>query len=128
MEFVLYCLDRPDAMSERVQRRVPHLAYASSQQHVFRFGGPLLNSAGRACGSLMILDVADRDALEAHMRADPFFAEGLFGTVTVWATRQVMPERVPGSLAAEVESARRTAGIESAATPALSTVARVMNR
>lgn len=109
MEFVLYCLDKPGRAGVRGATRVPHLAYTGSRQQVFRFGGPLLDDAGQARGSLMVLELPDRAALDAHMQADPFFSADLFESVTVWSTRQVMPEREPGALERELIGARTLA-------------------
>ena len=109
MEFVLYCIDNPGRAALRTTLRVPHLAYTSGRPQAFRFGGPLLDDAGKPKGSLMILDLPDRAALDAHMAADPFFGSDLFGSVTVWSTRQVMPEREAGALARELNAARELA-------------------
>jgi uncharacterized protein YciI len=110
MEFVLYCLDKAGHADQRTQLRAAHLAYTSSRQSVFRFGGPLLGDRGQPLGSLMILELPDRSALDVHMQCDPFFSEGLFETVTIWVTRQVMPEREPGALAQERCAAQALAG------------------
>jgi uncharacterized protein YciI len=109
MEFVLYCLDKAGHAARRTQLRTAHLAYTSSRQPVFRFGGPLLCEGGQPMGSLMVLEFTDRLALDAHMQGDPFFSEGLFETVSIWATRQVMPERDPGALARERSAAQALA-------------------
>lgn len=106
MEFVLYCLDKAGHAAQRTQLRTAHLAYAAGRQSAFRFGGPLLDDRGQPVGSLMILDLPDRAALDAHMQGDPFFSQGLFEAVTIWATRQVMPERDPGALAQERQAAQ----------------------
>lgn len=105
MEYVLCCLDKAGHATRRLQLRAAHLDHASKRQSVFRFGGPLLDEGGQPIGSLMILDLPSREALEAHMQGDPFFSEGLFETVIIWATRQVMPEREPGALSRERHAA-----------------------
>lgn len=106
MEFVLYCLDQPNGAEIRGNVRVSHLDYVSQRQQAFRFGGPLFDERGAVKGSLMIISAADRAALQRHMDGDPFFASGLFESVTVWTSRQVLPEVVPGALAREAEEAR----------------------
>lgn len=105
MEFILYCIDKPNCAALRSTLRVPHLAHISQRQHVFRFGGPMLDEAGQPRGSLMILDLPDRAALQAHMDVDPFFGADLFESVTVWQTRQVIPETQPGGLERELAAA-----------------------
>ena len=105
MEFILYCVDKPNRDMLRSTLRVPHLRYISHRQHAFRYGGPMLDETGRPCGSLMILDLPDRAALRAHMEGDPYFGADLFESVKIWATRQVMPETQPGGLERELTAA-----------------------
>ena len=105
MLFALHCIDKPHSAALRVKMRVPHLAYTQDRQHHFRFGGPLLNEAGKPEGSLMILEFPDLAALHVHMQGDPFFRLGLFETVAIHATRQVMPEAAPGALVLELATA-----------------------
>lgn len=102
MQFALYCVDKPGTATLRAALRVPHLEYARMQQHRFRFGGPLLDDAGQPRGSLMILDLPDRAALDAHMARDPFFGAGLFESVSIWSTRQVLPIPEPAAWAREM--------------------------
>ena len=106
MDFILYCLDKPDRTHVRRKVRAAHLAYIAGRQDTFRYGGPLLDERGHVRGSLMILSAPDRAALESHMRGDPYFGADLFESVTIWASRQVIPETVPGALRAEVEQER----------------------
>jgi uncharacterized protein YciI len=102
MLYVLQCLDRPGAQALRQQIRPQHLAFVGRRAQAFRFGGPLIGEDGTVNGSLMLLELPDRDALDRHMGEDPFFTSGLFQTVNVWQTRQVVPETAPGALAAEI--------------------------
>jgi uncharacterized protein YciI len=109
MEFILYCVDKPRRAALRSTLRVPHLAHIRTRQQVFRYGGPMLDADGQPRGSLMILDLPDRAALDAHMQGDPYFGADLFESVTIWSTRQVMPESAPGGLERELAAARLTA-------------------
>ena len=109
MDFILYCIDKPDRGATRQTARVPHLEYLSTRQDLFRYAGPLVDADGRVRGSLMILSLPDRAALELHMRGDPFFSADLFESVGVWSSRQVVPESAPGALQAELAQQRRIA-------------------
>ena len=109
MDFILYCLDKPDRADIRRLVRAAHLEYVAGRQEVFRYGGPLVDEHGRTRGSLMIVSVPDRAALERHMRGDPFFSADLFESVTVWSSQQVIPETVAGALRAELGRARELA-------------------
>lgn len=113
MEFVLYCLDRPDAGKARQAARAPHLAYIADKQHLFRYGGPLLSPDGVPQGSLIVLDLPDRAALDEYLRGDPYFSGGMFESIAIWPSRQVVPETAPGLLAAELEKQRATDAAQS---------------
>src|SRR6185295_2091909 len=39
MEFILYCIDKPQRADLRRKVRVPHLEYLAGRQQVFRYGG-----------------------------------------------------------------------------------------
>lgn len=114
MLFIIHAQDRPGSQALRTKARVPHLEFVADQPNRFRFGGPLLGDDGKPLGSLMILDLPDRAALDAHLAADPFFSSGLFQRVQVWQTVQVVPEAVPGALRAELDRQRRQAAVVTA--------------
>lgn len=102
MYFVIIARDKPPG-DLRAKLRTPHLAFIADKQHLFRFGGPLIDAAGKVTGSLMILDLPDRAALDAYMAQDPYFKDGgIFESVTVQQTRWIVPEETPGALAAEL--------------------------
>ncbi len=109
MQFVLYCVDKPQRHALRATLRVPHLAYIQGRADAFRFGGPLIDDGGLPSGSLMILELPDRAALDAHMQGDPYFSADLFASVSCWSTRQVMPPLDTGAMAAEQIAARQLA-------------------
>jgi uncharacterized protein YciI len=109
MLFIVQAFDRPGSQALRATARVPHLEFVAGHAQAFRFGGPLLGEDGLPLGSLMILDLPDRAALDAHLAADPFFGCGLFRVVQAWQTAQVVPERHPGALHAEIDRQRRAA-------------------
>jgi uncharacterized protein YciI len=109
MLFILQAFDRPGSQALRARARVPHLEFVAERAGAFRFGGPLVGDDGQPTGSLMILELPDRAALDAHMAADPFFRSGLFQQVHVWQTSQIVPERAPGRLRDEIDRQRRAA-------------------
>jgi uncharacterized protein len=109
MDFILYCIDKPGRADTRRSVRAAHLEYVSPRQNVFRYGGPLTGDDGRVYGSLMILNLPDRVALDRHMRGDPYFSADLFESVTIWTSRQVVPEATAGALQAELVEQRRAA-------------------
>lgn len=108
MDFLVIAYDRPDAGDLRRRLRLAHLDYVSDKQDRFKYGGPIQLPDGSVVGSVMIIDLPDRAALDRQLAADPYFKGGLFETVMVRATRQVVPETAPGELAAEIERQKAT--------------------
>lgn len=105
MPFIVYAKDKPNS-TLRAQHRATHLAFVATCREMFLYGGPLLDEAGKAVGSLMVLDLPDRAALDAHMARDPYFLEGIFASVEIFESRQIVPELTPGSLEAELAKQR----------------------
>ncbi len=104
MLFVIHGYDRkPDGAEVRRRTRAAHLAFISSRTEIFRYGGALLDDAGRMVGSLMVLDLPDRAALDRHLAEDPYTRAGLYEPLHINETRQVLPEALPGFLAAELK-------------------------
>ena len=100
MLFVVYCKDKPGDLRARL--RANHLRHVISNPKPYRFGGPLMDDNGRVVGSFILFEVEDRAQLDAIMAADPYFRDGLYQSVEVHATRQVVPEMQPGSLEQEL--------------------------
>ena len=86
--FILFCLDKPDALSVRMGAREAHLAWARERLHEIKLGGPFLDANGEMAGSLIIVDVADLAAAKAWNAADPYTQAGL------WASVDIRPFRV----------------------------------
>ncbi len=105
MYFVVIGKDRPGGDDRRAQRPA-HLEFVEGKQDVILYGGPLLKE-GRMVGSLFVLDLPDRSALDSYMADDPYFTPGIFETVEIFESRWMVPEREPGSLRAEAERARQ---------------------
>ncbi|MDE9450107.1 YciI family protein [Aliiroseovarius sp. Z3] len=78
----LICTDKPGAIDIRKANRDAHLAYIKDTGVVAQ-AGPFLDADGVMCGSLVILDVADRDAAQAWADGDPYAKAGLFSNVRI---------------------------------------------
>lgn len=87
--FMMLCRDKPGHLGLRQDTRAAHLAYIS-QTGVVVQAGPLLDSDGTMCGSLLILDVPDLDAARAWGDGDPYARAGLFAQVEVSAWKKVI--------------------------------------
>jgi uncharacterized protein len=105
MHFVVIGKDKNDGESRRCHR-ADHLLYVEGKQALIVYGGPLLES-GRMVGSVFVFDVPDRAALDAYMARDPYFNPGIFGTIEIYESIWMVPEKEAGSLKAEAERMRR---------------------
>ena len=81
--FMLACFDKPDSLDLRMATREAHLAYARENLAQVKMAGALLDDAGAMAGSLFIMDVPDRAAVEAFNSADPYQKAGVFGRVDI---------------------------------------------
>jgi len=104
MFFVIIARDKADP-ALRLEARADHLAFVAGRQDQFVYGGPLLED-GRMVGSILVLDLPDRAALDAYLAQDPYFVRGIFGSVEIFESRWMVPEREAGALAAEAQRAR----------------------
>lgn len=109
MDFILICKDKPNSGALRQNLRGPHLEFIADKQHLFKFGGPMLDDQNQMKGSLLVMTFPDRAALDAYLAKDPYFTGGLFESVTIHATRQIVPELEPGLLAKEIAKQKAVA-------------------
>lgn len=89
MLFALVCTDKPGSLDLRLATRPAHLAYLETYKTRLVHGGPLLDGDGRPCGSLLIVDVADRAEAEGFAAGDPYGKAGLFESTIIRAYRVV---------------------------------------
>jgi uncharacterized protein YciI len=105
MTFVVIGRDPPGGEPRR-RHRAAHLDFVAGQQDGIVYAGPLLEG-GEMIGSLFVFDLPNRAALDAYLARDPYFIAPIFETVEIYESRWMVPEREPGTLAAEAERARR---------------------
>ncbi len=92
MHYVLYCLDKSGHSQMRADNRNAHLDYLKKFGASIHTAGPLLDDAGTGMiGSLLIMDFADRAAVDAFVAGDPYSRAGLFASVRVTPWRKVYP-------------------------------------
>lgn len=83
MLFALICTDRPASLELRMATRPQHLAFLETYSEKLVHAGALLDADGRPCGSLLIIDVADRAVAEGFAAADPYAKSGLFESTVI---------------------------------------------
>ena len=89
MLFVLICTDKPGSLDLRLATRPSHMAYLQTYESRLVQAGPLLDADDRPCGSLLMVDVADRAEALGFAEADPYGRAGLFESVIIRPYRQV---------------------------------------
>ncbi|MGO4712841.1 YciI family protein [Bradyrhizobium sp. 2TAF24] len=89
MLFIIHALDRPGALPVRQANYDAHKAFLSDTS---AFGirivmsGPLVADDGQTMiGSLFLIEAPNRAAVETFHHADPFFAAGIWETVSITA-------------------------------------------
>jgi uncharacterized protein YciI len=91
MHFVVICLDKPNSLDLRLANRAAHLEYLRNHTKTIRTCGPLLDDDGETMiGSMLILDVPNREAADAVLAEDPYRKANLFGKVEVRPWRWVI--------------------------------------
>ncbi len=94
MLFTLLCTDKPGSLDLRMATRPTHLAYLQSCKAMLISAGPMLDLEGKPCGSVIILEAADRATAEAFAAGDPYAKAGLFESTIVRGFRAVFKDGV----------------------------------
>jgi len=82
MLFLVYAHDRPGALDLRLSVRPDHLAYVA-ESGVCKIAGPLLDTEGKPCGSMLVIEAEDQAAAETWAASDPYAEAGLFADVEI---------------------------------------------
>jgi uncharacterized protein YciI len=92
MLFALICTDRPASFELRAATRPSHIAFLETYASKLVEGGALLDPEGRPCGSLLVIDVADRAEADGFASADPYAKAGLFESTIIRPFRGVFKD------------------------------------
>jgi len=104
MSFVIIARDKDDGALRR-RNRAAHLEHVATRQDLIIYAGPLIEE-GRIVGSIFVFDLDAREAVDAYCADDPYFTAPIFDSIEIYESRWMVPERCPGSLAAEAKKAR----------------------
>ena len=92
MQFLLIAYDGTDAgaLERRMKVRERHLQNTAvlKKRGEFKCGGAILDSEGKMIGSMIVYDFPDREALDACLRNELYFTEG------VWEKVEIKPFRI----------------------------------
>lgn len=90
--YVVHCKDKPGASQVRLDNRAAHLDYLKAHLDKVVMAGPVqTDDRSGMVGSVLVLDFADRAALDAFLKGDPYAKAGLFESVTVLPYKKVLP-------------------------------------
>jgi len=85
MIFAVRMYDSIDASALRKQHLAEHLAYVETIMPNILVAGALTAQGDSAAGSLAVMEMADQAALEAAMKGDPYWVNG------VWERYEILP-------------------------------------
>lgn len=88
MLFCIHCQDKPDSLELRMSTRPSHLEYMADFET--KVAGPLLDTDGNPCGSVIFIEADDLAGAEAFAANDPYNKAGLFESVSVRAFHTVI--------------------------------------
>lgn len=81
MLIAFHGLDRTDARELRATLRPAHIDFHHSRRNLV--GGPLLDTDGAMCGSLIIFEADSIEDATSQMASDPYITGGLFEHTTI---------------------------------------------
>ncbi len=92
--FVYSGRDSERGLELRKLHREKHLAHIETLDRAgrIRFAGPLIDSDGNPCGSVIVLEAEDLPEAQRIANNDPYLLEGIFSSVEVFATKAVFPQ------------------------------------
>jgi hypothetical protein len=84
MLYIIYQIDKPEAADLRAAHREAHFAYLDAHEDILVLGGAMLADDGATrTGSVLIINVPDREAAEQFSANEPFRKAGLFARVEI---------------------------------------------
>ena len=88
MHYVIWGLDKPDSPDARANARPRHLEYWQKTPLTVLLAGPMIDeSTGNMKGSMLLIDADDIETVREHAFNDPYWTEGVFGSIDVTAIR-----------------------------------------
>jgi uncharacterized protein len=84
MHFIIHCLDRPDAVADRLKHYEAHKAYLAAASVRTVISGPLLaDDKETMIGSCFLIESDDQEAVFAFNREDPFYKAGVWQDIKI---------------------------------------------
>ncbi len=93
MHYVVFFEDNPDKAGARSKHMPAHLAFLAENAASVQAAGPLKDTAsGEGAGGLWLVEASEPEAVEALVRADPFYPTGLRRSWRILAWHQVFAD------------------------------------
>ena len=89
MLYCLVCIDRDNSIEKRMQNREDHLKYVA-ETNVVKFAGPFLSEEDTMIGSLIVIDVDDKEAAELWSKNDPYKKADLFKRTEIFKFKHLI--------------------------------------
>jgi uncharacterized protein YciI len=84
MHYIVHCLDRPNALADRLAHYEAHKAYLAKATVKTLISGPLLADDNQTMiGSLFVLEADSKEAVVAFNANDPFHAAKIWEDVKI---------------------------------------------
>ena len=90
MLVALIAKDKPGSLEIRKANREAHLEHLKTGGVRIALAGPLLDDDGAMIGSLLVLDVENREQAQDWADRDPYARAGLFGSVEMHGWNKVV--------------------------------------
>ena len=100
MLYMCYGIDGPDGAERREEARAAHFEYLKKHGDKVVLGGATLaDDSDARTGSVLIVNVPDREAAEEFAREEPLRKAGVFASYTITRMRrgQWHPENAPST-------------------------------
>ncbi|PIW26427.1 MAG: hypothetical protein COW30_15280 [Rhodospirillales bacterium CG15_BIG_FIL_POST_REV_8_21_14_020_66_15] len=92
MHYVIFAIDKPGRTDLRQENRPAHLEYLKANKDIIVTAGPMQSDDGAAMiGSMLVLDVDGRAAVEDFARNDPYAKAGLFESTVIKRWKRTVP-------------------------------------
>lgn len=91
MLFAFHLTDAPGSGALRAATRPAHKAHLAAVASRIALAGPLVDAAGTAIGSLLVIDFPDRAAALDWLAVEPFTRAGVYATSEVHAFHDLWP-------------------------------------
>ena len=83
MQFLVKTYDGPDMLEKRMAVRPRHLEGMKALGKQIIAAGGLLDEDGKMKGSALIMEFADRAALDEYLASEPYVVEGVWEKIEV---------------------------------------------